>query len=103
MKLSTSLTLGGQPTHLVDHDIVLDLSAGGRASLTVEGTATKGQTLTVDTGYNGEMRRWFTGGLPRGSCMGRSSSTRCGTATWSGAVTSCGVPTVPGWISVALI
>ncbi|MEN9533419.1 MAG: hypothetical protein RIQ83_2643 [Pseudomonadota bacterium] len=61
MKLSTRLTLGGQPTHLVDHDIVLDLSAGGRAALTIEGSATKGQTLTVDTGYNGELRRWFTG------------------------------------------
>ena len=61
MKLSTNLTLSGQPVHLVDHDIVLDLSAGGRASLTIEGTATKGQTLTLDTGYNGELRRWFTG------------------------------------------
>ncbi|MNG74354.1 hypothetical protein D3C79_328350 [compost metagenome] len=61
MKLSTRLTLGGQPTHLVDHDIVLDLSAGGRAALTIEGTATKGQTLTVDAGYNGNLRRWFTG------------------------------------------
>lgn len=61
MKLSTNLTLGGKPAHLVDHDIVLDLSAGGRASLTIDGTATKGQTLTLDTGYNGELRRWFTG------------------------------------------
>lgn len=61
MKLSTNLTMSGQPVHLVDHDIVLDLSAGGRAALTIEGTATKGQTLTVDTGYNGELRRWFTG------------------------------------------
>lgn len=61
MKLSTNLTLGGKPTHLVDHDIVLDISAGGRASMTIEGTATKGQTLTLDTGYNGELRRWFTG------------------------------------------
>ena len=59
MKLSTNLTLGGKPAHLVDHDIVLDLSAGGRAALTIEGTATKGQTLTVDTGYNGELRRWM--------------------------------------------
>ena len=61
MKLSTTLTLGGQPIHLVDHDIVLDLCAGGRAALTIEGTATKGQTLTVDTGYNAGLRRWFTG------------------------------------------
>lgn len=61
MKLSTNLTLGGKQAHLVDHDIVLDLCAGGRASLTIAGTATKGQTLTLDTGYNGELRRWFTG------------------------------------------
>ncbi|MGU5722743.1 hypothetical protein [Aeromonas media] len=61
MKLSTNLNLSGQPAHLIDHDIVLDLSAGGRAALTIEGPATKGQTLTVDTGYNSELRRWFTG------------------------------------------
>ncbi|MGY3944164.1 hypothetical protein [Aeromonas tecta] len=61
MKLSTSLTLAGQPVHLVDHDLVLDINAGGRAALTIEGTASKGQTFTLDTGYNGDLRRWFTG------------------------------------------
>ncbi|MGK4473096.1 hypothetical protein [Aeromonas molluscorum] len=61
MKLNTQLTLGGQPMHLVEHDIVLDLSAGGRAALTIEGAASKGQTLTLDTGYNNELRRWFSG------------------------------------------
>ena len=61
MKLSTSLTLAGQPVHLVDHDLVLDLNAGGRAALTIEGTANKGQLFTLDTGYNGDLRRWFTG------------------------------------------
>lgn len=61
MKLSTNLTLGGQPANLIDHDIVLDISAGGRAAITIEGAAKKGQTLTVDLGYNGELRRWFTG------------------------------------------
>ena len=47
MKLTTSLTLAGQPVHLIDHDLVLDLNAGGRAALTIEGNAEKGQTLTV--------------------------------------------------------
>lgn len=61
MKLSTNLTLGGNPVSLVEHDIVLDLSAGGRAALAIEGSAEKGQTLTVDLGYNGSLRRWFTG------------------------------------------
>ncbi|KHE94364.1 hypothetical protein NX85_23510, partial [Aeromonas salmonicida subsp. salmonicida] len=61
MKLSTSLTLAGQPVHLVDHDLLLDINAGGRAALTIEGTASKGQTFTLDTGYNGDLRRWFTG------------------------------------------
>ncbi len=61
MKLATNLTLGGQPANLIDHDIVLDLCAGGRAALTIEGSAEKGQTLTVDLGYNGELRRWFIG------------------------------------------
>lgn len=61
MKLSTTLTVAGQPVHLIDHDLVLDLNAGGRAALTIEGGANKGQTFTLDTGYNGELRRWFTG------------------------------------------
>jgi hypothetical protein len=61
VKLSTRLTLAGQPIHLVDHDMVLDLNAGGRAALTIEGRAEKGQTLTVDTGYNNQLHRWFTG------------------------------------------
>lgn len=61
MKLSTNLTLGGKVIPLIDHDIVLDLCAGGRAALTIEGSAEKGQALTVDVGYNGELRRWFTG------------------------------------------
>ena len=61
MKLTTKLTLGGKPTHLVDHDIVLDLSIGGRAALTIEGSATKGQALSLDTGYNGQLRRRVTG------------------------------------------
>ncbi|MFM5854989.1 hypothetical protein ACET6L_07150 [Aeromonas rivipollensis] len=61
MKLTTSLTLAGKPMHLIDHDLVLDLNAGGRAALTIEGTARKGQTFTLDTGYNGDLRRWFTG------------------------------------------
>ncbi|WP_421184764.1 hypothetical protein [Aeromonas enteropelogenes] len=61
MKLTTALTLSGQPLPLSGHDIVLDLSAAGRAMLTVVGTACKGQVITVDLGYNGDLRRWFTG------------------------------------------
>ncbi|GAA0463104.1 hypothetical protein [Aeromonas salmonicida] len=55
------MAVSGQPVHLVDHDIVLDLSAGGRASLIIEGTAAKGKAVTVDFGYNNQLRRWFTG------------------------------------------
>lgn len=61
MKLATVLTISGEPRHLVEHDMVLDLQAGGRAALTINGSAEKGQTMTVDLGYNGELRRWFTG------------------------------------------
>lgn len=63
MKLSTSLTIAGQPVHLIDHDLVLDLNAGGRAALTIEGSANKGQTFTLDTGYSGDLRgllAWLT-------------------------------------------
>lgn len=61
MKLSTQAAVSGQPVHLVSHDIVLDLSAGGRAALTVKGAVSKKQVVTVDLGYNGDLRRWFTG------------------------------------------
>ncbi|MGL5176526.1 MAG: hypothetical protein ACRC8N_00240, partial [Aeromonas veronii] len=61
MKLATVLTISGEPRHLVEHDMVLELKAGGRAALTINGSAEKGQTMTVDLGYNGELRRWFTG------------------------------------------
>lgn len=61
MKLSTRATASGQPVHLVDHDIVLDLSAGGRAALTIKGDVSKKQVITVDLGYNGDLRRYFTG------------------------------------------
>lgn len=43
MKLSTNLTLGSQLAKLIDHDIVLDLCAGGRAALTIEGAPTRGK------------------------------------------------------------
>ncbi|MNF58770.1 hypothetical protein D3C84_403380 [compost metagenome] len=61
MKLSTRAAVSGQPVHLVDHDIVLDLSAGGRAALTIKGEVSKKQVITVDLGYNGDLRRYFTG------------------------------------------
>lgn len=61
MKLSTRAAASGQPIHLVDHDIVLDLSAGGRAALTIKGDVSKKQVITVDLGYNGDLRRYFTG------------------------------------------
>ena len=61
MKLTTRLTINDQPAHLVEHDIMLDLNAGGRAALTAQAEVQKGQPITIDVGYNGELRRWFTG------------------------------------------
>ncbi|ENC6433142.1 hypothetical protein ABKX88_001331 [Aeromonas veronii] len=61
MKLTTRLTINGQPAHLVEHDIMLDLNAGGRAALTAQAEVQKGQPITIDVGYNNELRRWFTG------------------------------------------
>ncbi|HDO1322758.1 TPA: hypothetical protein P2R03_004320 [Aeromonas veronii] len=61
MKLTTRLAINGQPAHLVEHDIMLDLNAGGRAALTTQAEVQKGQPITIDVGYNNELRRWFTG------------------------------------------
>uniref|UniRef100_UPI0034A0D57C hypothetical protein n=1 Tax=Aeromonas sp. R9-1 TaxID=3138478 RepID=UPI0034A0D57C len=61
MKLTTQAAISGQPVHLVSHDMVLDLSAGGRAALVIGGSAKPNQVVTVDLGYNGDLRRWFVG------------------------------------------
>ena len=61
MKLTTQAAISGQPVHLVSHDMVLDLSAGGRAALVIEGDAKPNQVVTVDLGYNDAVRRWFVG------------------------------------------
>jgi hypothetical protein len=63
MKLATYLTLVGTPRPLIEHDTVLDLSAGGRAVLVIQGAAAKGDTFTLDLGYNNDLRRWFTGAV----------------------------------------
>lgn len=61
MKITTRLTVAGQPAPLVSHDVVLDLCASGRAALTAEGQAEKGQLVLLDIGYGDALRRWFTG------------------------------------------
>ncbi|QTL95521.1 hypothetical protein [Aeromonas jandaei] len=61
MKLTTRANIGGQDVHIVNHDIMLDLNAGGRAIVTINGQAQKGQLLTLDVGYNNDMRRFFDG------------------------------------------
>lgn len=61
MKLQTVAAVSGEPMHLIDHDIVLDLSAGGRAALTLLGDVKRNQLVTVDMGYNDDLRRWFVG------------------------------------------
>lgn len=48
MKLTTQAAISGQPVHLVSHDMVLDLSAGGRAALVIEGDAKPNQVVTVE-------------------------------------------------------
>ncbi|MGY3895454.1 hypothetical protein [Aeromonas enterica] len=61
MKLATRLTIADTPCALVEHDVALDLSAGGRAVLVIQGAAAKGDTFALDVGYNNDLRRWFTG------------------------------------------
>lgn len=61
MKLQTVAAVSGEPMHLINHDMVLDLSAGGRAALTLQGEVKRHQLVTVDLGYNDDLRRWFVG------------------------------------------
>ncbi|RKJ84408.1 hypothetical protein D6R50_06505 [Aeromonas veronii] len=61
MKLMTRASIEGHAVQLVSHDIVLDLNAGGRAIVNVSGQVTKGQMITLDVGYNSELRRYFDG------------------------------------------
>ena len=72
MKLSKRLTIGTEQRELVAHNIVLELSAGGRGILHVTGEVQKGQLISLDVGYNNELVRYFTGYIEKTTPAGRN-------------------------------
>lgn len=71
MKLTKRLTIGTEQRELVSHNIVLELSAGGRGLIHVNGTAKKGELVTLDIGYNNQPVRYFTGYIEKATMAGR--------------------------------
>lgn len=61
MKLTKRLTIGTQQRELIAHNIVLELSAGGRGLVHISGSAQKGELIALDVGYNNQLVRYFTG------------------------------------------
>lgn len=65
MQIDKRLTVGNIDVQLASDEVVLELSAGGRALFTFKGDAKPGQIVAYDLGYNRDLRRWFTGIIER--------------------------------------
>jgi hypothetical protein len=61
MKLDKRLLIDNEPRVLSYEQVILELSAGGRATFVVQGTVTKKQLVKFDIGYQGDMRQYFYG------------------------------------------
>lgn len=72
MKLLKRLTIGTEQRELISHNIVLELSAGGRGIIHVKGEAQKGQLLALDIGYDNQPVRYFTGYIEKATLAGRN-------------------------------
>ncbi len=66
MKPIKRLFLSGDPVHLVDCNIVLELNACGRGFITASTDSDyTGKMVRLDIGYDGLVLRWFTGFVER--------------------------------------
>ncbi|PHM39813.1 protein phage [Xenorhabdus mauleonii] len=66
MKPINRLYLSGDETHLVDANLMLELSSCGRGFITAETTTDyTGKLVRLDVGYTNLMLRWFTGYVER--------------------------------------
>lgn len=65
MKLDKRLVVGATEVELSADEVIIELSAGGRALFTFKGSGKPGQIVAYDIGYNRDMRRWFTGIIER--------------------------------------
>ncbi|CDH06078.1 conserved hypothetical protein [Xenorhabdus bovienii str. oregonense] len=66
MKPLNRLSLSGDEVHLVDANLMLELSSCGRGFITAEtGTDYTGKLVRLDVGYTDLILRWFTGYVER--------------------------------------
>lgn len=61
MKLDKRLFIDNEPRTLSYEHIILELSAGGRATFVVEGTVNKKQIVKFDMGYSQSLQQYFYG------------------------------------------
>lgn len=71
MKLTKRLTIGTQQQELHAQNIVLELSAGGRGLIHINGKAEKGELIALDVGYNNQLVRYFTGYIEKATPAGK--------------------------------
>lgn len=61
MKIDKRVYINNEYRQLASNLMVLELSAGGRCALTVEGDVQQGDVVVIKIGVNGETATWFTG------------------------------------------
>ncbi len=74
MKLSKRLTIGTEEHELISHQIVLELSSGGRGIIAVKGDVKKGQLMAIDIGYDSQLVRYFTGYITKVTPAGNGTN-----------------------------
>lgn len=61
MKITKTVYIDSEYRQLAANSIVLELTAGGRGALTVEGSVDIGAIITINMGIDGDIARWFSG------------------------------------------
>lgn len=61
MKISKNVYINNERRQLANNIMVLELSAGGRCALTVEGDVAQGSMAVIQIGVNNDVATWFTG------------------------------------------
>ncbi|MDV5033253.1 hypothetical protein [Vibrio diabolicus] len=61
MKLNKRIRVNGEEQKLAEEQVILELSAGGRATFVIEGEIAKGSLITFDIGYQDDFKAYFDG------------------------------------------
>lgn len=65
MKLNKRIRVNGEERKLAKEQVILELSAGGRATFVIEGNVSKHSLITFDIGYQSDYKVYFDGFVTR--------------------------------------